>query len=204
MLSFLGGHTPLHLCADVGNHALCKALVEKGADPNAQSNEGYTPYGYVRKRLEAATGASQQLARMLQLTSEQLLKLGAYKMEKSETAIDQDTMSAKWMKGADGRLQLKTASAPKLVSYLTRLVTDTLDVDSWCWQFHRTLRDDHDPFRALAVFLQLLKGVYEQAPAGSVSATVAVHVGVWKVLDRCIDLRLELFPGPATQPATPV
>jgi hypothetical protein len=77
-----GGHTPLHLAADVGNHALCKALVDRGADPNAQSTDGVTPYGYVRTRLQQAAsnktgnggggvggGSALQATRMLQRTA---------------------------------------------------------------------------------------------------------------------------------------
>jgi len=99
--------------------------ITQGADPNAQSLEGMTPYGYVRKRLasppgggatnghsssngrgsvaggsSAANQGSDCLAvtRMLQRTSEVLLELGAYKMERSALAIEQDSVTAQWMK----------------------------------------------------------------------------------------------------------
>jgi hypothetical protein len=197
-----GGHTALHLAADVGNHVLCGALVEHGADPNAQSQDGYTAYGYVCRRQAAATGASLQVARMLQQTAEQLLKSGAYKVEKSETFIDQDTDDALWMKGREGLHQLRCATAPRVAEFLTRPSTDALDVDSWCWQFHRTLGGPgKDPFHALGTLLQLLREVYEQAPTGSAAASFAVHIGVWRVLDRVFELRPELFPD-AADPAT--
>jgi hypothetical protein len=143
----------LHLAADVGNHSLCKALVEKGADPNAQSSEGYTAYGYVRKKLAGSSGGGAsgggggggialQTLRMLQRTAEVLLEMGAYRMERSEVAIDQDSVTAVWMKGTDGSHQLKAATAPKTIAYLARSTTDLLDVDAFCLQFHRVLRDD--------------------------------------------------------------
>jgi hypothetical protein len=204
-----GGHTPLHLAADVGNHYLCKALVEKGADPNAQSNEGYTPYGYVRKKLAVKpgvggnNGSALQTMRMLQRTADVLLEMGAYRMERSEVAIDQDSVTAVWMKGADGSHQLKAATAPKVIAYLARSTTDPLDLDAFCLQFHRTLRDDKDPHEALAVLLQILKETYEHLTAvtttannNTVTGTVAVHVGCWKILNKLIELRPELFhPG---------
>jgi len=120
-------------------------------------------------------------------------------MERSETAIEQDSIHAQWMKGSDGSHQLKAATAPKLMAYLVRPTTDALDVDAWCMQFHRTLRDDQDPFHALGALLLLLKNIYETVAPGSnsVSGTVAVHVGVWRVLDRIMELRCDLFPHPA-------
>lgn len=88
-------------------------------------------------------------------------------------------------------------------------------------QFHRTLRDDKDPFLALAVLLQLLKQSYDSAGvisaegasssgAGGVSggnsghssgaAAVAVRVGVWSVLNCVLEMRLSLFPDPTASP----
>lgn len=113
-----GGHTALHLAADVGNHALCAALVARGADPNAQSADGMTPYGYACQRLAAhasghasghasaaggrsssAAGSSDLAAtRMLQRTADVLLELGAYRVERSALAIEQDSVTALWMK----------------------------------------------------------------------------------------------------------
>jgi hypothetical protein len=48
----------------------------------------------------AANQGSDCLAvtRMLQRTSEVLLELGAYKMERSALAIEQDSVTAQWMK----------------------------------------------------------------------------------------------------------
>jgi len=102
---------------------LAPALIQynktaQGADPNAQSMEGMTPYGYVRKRLASPpsggatngsgngtggsnannSGDSLAMSRMLQRTSEVLLELGAYKMERSALAIEQDSVTAQWMK----------------------------------------------------------------------------------------------------------
>jgi hypothetical protein len=129
-----------------------------------------------------------------------LLECGAYKMERSEVSIDHDSTTAQWMKGADGSLQLKAATAPALVAYLCRSTTPFLDLDSWSWQFHRTLRDDKEPFVALAVLLRLLKQTYESVAPGeanSVKGTVAIHCGVWRVLNRLLAERPELFPHPA-------
>jgi len=97
------------------------------------------------------------------------------------------------------------------------------DVVSFTLQFHRTLRDDKDPFLALAVFLQLLKQSYDSAgvisaegtsavagAAGSGdngvsnssgAAAVAVRVGVWSVLNCVLEMRLNLFPDPTASPA---
>lgn len=48
-----GGHTPLHLAADVGNHALCRALVEKvggvGVDGAAADNSYEFPCFLISK-----------------------------------------------------------------------------------------------------------------------------------------------------------
>jgi len=86
-----GGHTAVHLAADVGNHALVRRLVAgRGADPNVQSADGYTAYGYVRRKLRSSNDDAQQAAmRLLTKTGEVLLELGAYRLERSERAIDQ-------------------------------------------------------------------------------------------------------------------
>jgi hypothetical protein len=115
-------------------------------------------------------------------------------------------------KGADGSHQLRAATAPKLVAYLARPTTAPDDVVAFVLQFHRTLRDDKDPWLALAVFLQLLKQTYDAAGTaaadagsgsggGAAGAAVAVRVGAWAVLDRLLEARLNLFPDPTASPA---
>ena len=62
-------------------------------------------------------------------------ELGAYRMERSERAIDQDSQTAQWMKSAsDGSHSLRAGTAPRTVAYLCRPATPLLDVDAFCWQ----------------------------------------------------------------------
>lgn len=125
--AFVFEFSPLNLCFACARDLsplLAPALIRynitaQGADPNAQSMEGTTPYGYVRKRLASHpsgagatngsgngtggsnannSGDSLAMSRMLQRTAEVLLELGAYKMERSALAIEQDSVTAQWMK----------------------------------------------------------------------------------------------------------
>lgn len=42
-----GGNTPLHFACSGGHYQLAKLLLSLGANPNAQSCDGYTPLGRV-------------------------------------------------------------------------------------------------------------------------------------------------------------
>ncbi len=131
-----GGHTAVHLAGDVGNYKLVGRLVsDLHADPNAQSADGYTAFGYVKRRLRTFTSnQSLRTRRLLTKTSDALLQSGAYRVERSERALEQDSTTAQWMKSETDKIALRAGTAPRTVAYLCRPTTPRLDIDAFCWQ----------------------------------------------------------------------
>ena len=137
------GISVIHTAAEVGNHQLCRLLVEHGANVNVQSSEGFTAYGYARRKLARlnrmaakSPGAIQQ-SHLLTKTVEVLLKLGAYKLEHSEMAIQRNSSEAQYMRSGDGSHLLRAATPEKLIQHVVRPGADPLDADALVWSFHQ-------------------------------------------------------------------
>jgi len=48
-----GGKTPLHVAAEWGHFQIIQLLIEKGANPTDETNEGLTALGVLRKNLKS-------------------------------------------------------------------------------------------------------------------------------------------------------